>query len=191
MVTTIDEVNIVEAYIFQTDNRYIRQKNSTQLTGFSNWQDAIEILDSNHEVVTPQPSHTNQDFIEWENARLSELSNEDAYAVARETIRTLSTNAVNFTEEISICFAAIKNAQFNGDNDTNTFDAMIAALNDASIGNGFRNAVRNVFQAQTGILLDFADVSGVVIAEKRQFNAFCDYFFTSWALMAFIGKRVF
>lgn len=74
MVATIQEVNIKEAYISETDNRVMTIVNPNQLTGYDNWQDAIIIRDENHNELDPQPSHTNQDFIDWETTRLDDIS---------------------------------------------------------------------------------------------------------------------
>lgn len=140
----------------------------------------------------PQDMPTEQQVIDWHNAYLAQQATENTWQASRTSIRTMAETAVEFTEEIAICFEAIKNAQFPPTlSDTATFTAMIAALNNGNIGNGFRNTVRDSFAAQSGITLNFADVSGVTVSQQQRFNAFCDYFFTSWAFMAFIGRNGF
>ena len=91
MVSTIEEVNIMEAYIYETGLSKIRLSSSNK-TGFSNWQDAIFVwvdFDPNNPNKTgdntPQPNYTNQDFIDWENDRLN----------AETTKNTLATSINN------------------------------------------------------------------------------------------------
>jgi len=103
-------------------------------------------------------------------------------------IRTLSQTAVNFTKEVTICFNAIKQCQFDGDDTTTTFDKLIDALNDSEIGNGFRSTVLANFTVQTGTSINLLNLIIVTLSEKREFIKFFDRFFTSWMFMCFIGK---
>jgi hypothetical protein len=152
-------------------------------TGNASLNDAIEWLGD----VQAMP--TEQQVIDWHTAYLAQQATENTWQTARESIRNMAETALEFAQEIAICFEAISNAQFPPTaNDAATFTAMITALNNVNIGNGFRNVVRDSFQAQSGITLNFADVSGVTASQQQRFNAFCDYFFTKWAFMVFIGR---
>lgn len=188
MVSTIQEVNITGALYHHLQEGYVNL--AWQFIGRDVGNNSLSEAWIWSDTEVPEPSE--QDMIGWENERLAQVATENDWQAARESIRTMAETAVEFTQEIAICFEAIKNAQFPPTaNDSVTFTAMITALNDASIGNGFRNVVRDAFAAQSGITLNFADVSGVTASQQQRFNAFCDYFFTSWALMVFLGRTQF
>lgn len=176
----------------------IRQQNPQispddwRVTYNTHLQTGLTLDDMNWQVIgLAKP--TEQEMMDaqalWDATDAIALINEANWKQTRDSIRLMASTAVQYTIEIGICFEAIKNAQFPPTlDDAATFTAMITALNDVNILGGFRNVVRDSFEAQSGITLDFSNVTGVTASQQQRFNAFCDYFFTSWALMVFIGR---
>lgn len=130
---------------------------------------------------------TEVQMINGENERLTQISDDDTKKQDAESIKTLAENAVQFTSEIKLVFTAIKNAQFTRLNTDATFTAVSNALNDASIGQGFRNVVSDAYNAG-GVTVDLANIGAETASQKQRFNAFADYFFTSWAFMVMLGQ---
>lgn len=102
---------------------------------------------------------------------------------AKQSIRALADKANNFAAEIALCFAAILESEEAGENAAATFTRITNALNDTSVGNGYRSAVMTAFTAKSGLAFDFGNLGVVLLTTKQQFNLFTASFFTRWAFL--------
>jgi len=183
MVTTIEEVRIAAAYVHGTGNHYLTQIDPKNKTGYSNWQNAIIVRDSNHNIVTPQPTITNQQFIDWENSLIAQ---ETLQQSNQAMLISLANTAAQYRDELMAIYGAIKQAQINGSNRDDTFEAITDALTAPGITTGFRNVVIDAYTSQ-GITLNLGNLPLTLDPMKEQFNAFADRFFTGWIFMSYLG----
>lgn len=165
MVTTIQEVNIQQAYVQGTGLTQVRALSPEQIVGYDNWQDAITIWDEIGDL-DPQPSHTNADFIVWENARLLSLTNEAAVGESKNGLKEKIAFAQLLHSEIKTVFNAILE-----ETETQTVQPAryntLRALVDSQSGT-FKNRFNND-------LLQEARIDSSTISTDSQHSTYCLY----------------
>lgn len=148
MVTTIQEVDILQAYVYGTGNNYVRVLNANQRTGYDNWQDAIEPLDENY--IPTNPVLSNEDFIQWENERIEQelLNRQQSLSIAQDMFSFPITR-----EDIAI-IAKINNLTirlFFNESPYPTISEMYSHLVNEVMGTRLEQPVFNYIATETGL----------------------------------------
>lgn len=159
MVTTIQEVSILQAYVYGTGNNYVRALNAGQKTGYDNWQDAIEPLDENYNLTNPALS--NDDFIQWENERIANITanNEAAESIAQDMFAFSLTRA-----DIAV-IAKINRLTVNAFfNNPPAISQMYSALVNQLAGTNLASPTLSYIEATTGL----TNITGLTTDEDKR-----------------------
>lgn len=103
---------------------------------------------------------------------------------------TIFKDVLQFASQIDLVFNQMIVAERASKNADNTFTDICGAggLNNASVPAGFRNLVNAAFTAQSGLTIDFANIAGVPLATRQNFNGFIKSMLTRWQMMAYLGR---
>jgi hypothetical protein len=155
MGSTIQEVHILQAYIFGNDGQ-VRALNPQQPTGYDNWQDAIV-------PNPPQPSLINQQFIDWENERLAEI---DSFESDRQDVID-ENESYNLTRSDYVLAYKLKNQLVSvfANGGSPSADVLYSGFVTALNGTSLETSTTNWITALTG-LTNFG--TGIPIEEKRK-----------------------
>ena len=149
MVSTIEEVILPEAFIYGTgDSNFTYTPNPNRLQGenpmlgFSNWEGCIQSVNDYSHL-------TNQDFIDWENDRLSLEAKvqQDSLGIAQSMFslpidRKMIKVIANINKDVQRVFL--------DENETPpTIDQMVTALENRLIGSSIQNATLSYIESVT------------------------------------------
>ena len=154
MVTTIQEVDILNAYIHGRQTNNVNFKTppipegektvEISFTGFDNWEDAIDPYDD------PNPSElTNQQFIDWETERLSQKTQRETSLQNIQSSRDNFNLTLQEYEIIVDIEAEIAGAFYN--ELSPDIDTMFNALNNRLTGTSIRDGAIDYIQTVGGV----------------------------------------
>lgn len=153
MVDTIQEVNILEAYMFGRNTKDVLFKTPEvnengfaeySFVGFDNWDEAIDPYnDENIEELT------NQKFIEWENQRLNDLEEEEEVRVSiNNELNSYSVTRKDYALALELLNLITK---FYMDGNTISLDDAYEEFTSRLIGTNFQTPIINYITMITGI----------------------------------------
>lgn len=146
MVTTIQEVDIIKAYQHETGLGKVRMLIPLfGFVGYDNWQDAIVIWDDEGDL-NPQPPYTNQDFIDWENDRLSIETQTETSKTNIQAARDAFDLSLQDYELIVQIESDLAGIFYTGGTPTidQVFNAMVNRLSGTAIEAGVTNYVKTI-----------------------------------------------